>query len=63
MDCSGSILLSIQEVRLNVSSNLLLPLVPIEKQLLLIVQQLLVGLCGKLKIWTLIKGKAISIFH
>lgn len=45
--------LSVQIICLYVSCYLSLPSVSIVKQLLLVVQKLLVGLCGELKVWTL----------
>ena len=48
--------LSVQVVSFNVSSNLSLPLVSIIQQLLLVVEQLLVGLGGKLEVGTLHDG-------
>ena len=44
---------SVQVVRLYVSCDLSLPQVPVVEQLLLVVQQLLVGLSGELKVWAL----------
>ena len=49
-----------------VGCYLSLPSVSIVEQLLFVVQQLLVGLCGELKVWTLREGglkKEIHINH
>ena len=48
--------LSVQVVSFNVSSNLSLPLVSIVQQLLLVVEQLLVGLGGELEVGPLHDG-------
>lgn len=45
--------LSVEVVSLYVGSDLCFPLVSIVQKLLLVVQQLLMGLRGKLKVWTL----------
>lgn len=45
--------LSVQIVCLYVGGYLSLPSVSVVKQLLFVVQQLLMGLCGELKVWTL----------
>ncbi len=47
--------LPVQIVSLDVGCNLLFPLVPIHEEFLLVVEQLLVGLRGKLKVWALEK--------
>lgn len=48
--------LSIQVVCLYVGCYLSLPSVSVVEQLLFVVQQLLMGLCGVLKVWTLREG-------
>lgn len=52
--------LSVEVISLYVGSDLRFPLVSIVEKLLLVVQQLLVGLRGKLKVWTLELKKATS---
>lgn len=48
--CAG---LSVEVISLYVGSDLRFPLVSVVEKLLLVVQQLLVGLRGKLKVWAL----------
>lgn len=48
-----SIFLSIEVISLYVGGDLCFPLVPVVQQLLFVVQQLLVGLCGELKVGAL----------
>lgn len=55
-------MLAVQEVCFYVGGNFLLPLVSVEQQLLLVIEQLLVGLSGKLEVWALVMTTSQYMF-